>query len=449
MTTLDTLALLAVTVAPFVALVVAVLMKALDSAISNGLASLAGFVKRRFTVSIQITWRDPAYAFIQEWLREHPYAKRARNVKMIYDEKNKSFRTVPGHGLHWLWYGGAPLWIRYGAPEKSGATSVTEAVEQAIASSASTDKDEYTITMLSLGNKRLHQFMSEVAAQAFRTAGDDRIQVYTWTDGYWARGYPKRKRPLSKVYMPAAQKKLVVETVRKFLGDEKQYVEWGIPYRLGVQLDGVTGTGKTTLATALAGEFDKPIYCINLNSMSNDNTLLSAFHSIDYNGIALIEDIDSFQCVQRREGVVDEEDADGGEDEDTDEEAAPKKSGQPPQSKGGVTLSGLLNAVDGLGATEGRILIITTNDPSKLDPALVRAARVDLTVTIGPLGAAEVEEMFRNFFPAYEHLAHVVRRYAEVRPRRTAAVWQKTFIEHSSDPQRLADELGSAAPYRG
>ena len=45
-----------------------------------------------------------------------------------------------------------------------------------------------------------------------------------------------------------------------------------------------------------------------------------------------------------------------------------------------VTLSGLLNAIDGIAAPEGHILIMTTNKPHELDNVLVRAGRISVRV---------------------------------------------------------------------
>lgn len=70
------------------------------------------------------------------------------------------------------------------------------------------------------------------------------------------------------------------------------------------------------------------------------------------------------------------------------------------------TLSGLLNIVDGVAAHEGRILIMTTNAPEKLDNALLRPGRVDFQVEFGRAGALSLQEHFLLIFmePAAEHV---------------------------------------------
>merc|ERR1719281_377992 len=59
-----------------------------------------------------------------------------------------------------------------------------------------------------------------------------------------------------------------------------------------------------------------------------------------------------------------------------------------------VSFSGLLNALDGVVATEERIIFMTTNHFQKLPRALVRPGRVDMQVFIGLLSEAQQRQMF-------------------------------------------------------
>lgn len=71
----------------------------------------------------------------------------------------------------------------------------------------------------------------------------------------------------------------------------------------------------------------------------------------------------------------------------------------PPAPSTGVTLSGLLGAIDGVAAQEGRLLFATTNKYAALDPALTRPGRLDVHVRFDFAGKWQVEELFRCFFP--------------------------------------------------
>jgi chaperone BCS1 len=62
-----------------------------------------------------------------------------------------------------------------------------------------------------------------------------------------------------------------------------------------------------------------------------------------------------------------------------------------------LTLSGLLNAIDGPLASEGRLLILTTNHAEVLDPALIRPGRVDMRLSLENATPDQAREMWRRF----------------------------------------------------
>ena len=70
-----------------------------------------------------------------------------------------------------------------------------------------------------------------------------------------------------------------------------------------------------------------------------------------------------------------------------------------------MTLSGLLNFIDGLWSTTGeeRIIVFTTNYRDRLDPALLRAGRMDVQVHMGYCGWEAFKTLFRNYFLADDH----------------------------------------------
>jgi chaperone BCS1 len=82
--------------------------------------------------------------------------------------------------------------------------------------------------------------------------------------------------------------------------------------------------------------------------------------------------------------------------EDIDAAFRQRKKGE---AVSGVTFSGLLNTIDGVAAQEGRALVMTTNHPERLDPALSRPGRVDMHVELGLIGAGTSARLFAGFFP--------------------------------------------------
>jgi chaperone BCS1 len=63
-----------------------------------------------------------------------------------------------------------------------------------------------------------------------------------------------------------------------------------------------------------------------------------------------------------------------------------------------LTLSGLLNVLDGVVDTPGRILIMTTNHPEMLDPALIRPGRIDKKIMLGYMASPDVISMLEHYF---------------------------------------------------
>jgi len=70
------------------------------------------------------------------------------------------------------------------------------------------------------------------------------------------------------------------------------------------------------------------------------------------------------------------------------------KSGPSPwESKDRLNLSGILNVLDGVVDTPNRLLVMTTNHPEKLDPALIRPGRVDKKFHLTYLVGGQAERM--------------------------------------------------------
>ena len=63
-----------------------------------------------------------------------------------------------------------------------------------------------------------------------------------------------------------------------------------------------------------------------------------------------------------------------------------------------ITLSGLLNALDGVSAQEGRLLFATTNRYHSLDPALIRPGRMDIRVEFRLASQYQARELYKRFY---------------------------------------------------
>lgn len=165
----------------------------------------------------------------------------------------------------------------------------------------------------------------------------------------------------------------------------------GIPHRRGYLLHGKPGAGKSSTIFALASELGLDIYPISLSQGDMDDSSLNQLLLSTKNpSIILIEDID----------VAFSRDA---EDEKTDKSPKDSKEAGLQKLKGSksesqITLSGLLNAIDGVSAPEGRILIATTNSIERLDDALLRPGRLDVRLYYGFATEKGNRQLFYNFY---------------------------------------------------
>ena len=156
---------------------------------------------------------------------------------------------------------------------------------------------------------------------------------------------------------------------------------------------GAPGSGKTSIIHSLAGELGLDIYIISLSRAGLDDTTLNELISeLPEKCIALMEDIDAafHQGVNRDEDVPDSIPTPG---------LPPyTRFGSSSRPTGRISLSGLLNALDGIGAQEGRLLYATTNRFSALDSALCRPGRMDVHVEFKLASRFQARELFRAFY---------------------------------------------------
>ncbi|KAF2746092.1 P-loop containing nucleoside triphosphate hydrolase protein [Sporormia fimetaria CBS 119925] len=235
----------------------------------------------------------------------------------------------------------------------------------------------------------------------YRPASRPNRQTY-----HWARQCVRPSRPLSTVSLDQEQKAVIVSDINEYLQPScaRWYAARGIPYRRGYLFHGAPGTGKTSLSFALAGVFGLSIYCMSITEAGlTDSDLSKLFSELPRRCIVLLEDIDS-AGLRRPDDAADskkkKKSSKGSDAEKSDAPGAvPEDPTEPTTtSESKITLSGLLNAVDGVASHEGRVLIMTTNCPGKLDPALVRPGRVDLQVEFTLATRDQIRDIFARMY---------------------------------------------------
>lgn len=240
--------------------------------------------------------------------------------------------------------------------------------------------------------------------------------VYLYTQAeYSYDGFNRnilRKRALESVILRNNGTQRIADHIKNFRDNRSVYEDKGYPYHTGIMLYGPAGTGKTSISTALANHFKMNVYQITLSSINNDSTLFECVSNIPEDSIILFEDIDvATKSSHNRKSETD--------------------------SDSGVTLSGLLNVLDGNLSPHGAVFILTTNDKDSLDPALVRPGRVDVSVEVDYADTRQVKELANYYIGFIPDGIPQFDSENQVSPSEIINI----FRSHITDTERAGREL--------
>ncbi|KAK2461070.1 hypothetical protein APHAL10511_006917 [Amanita phalloides] len=271
-----------------------------------------------------------------------------------------------------------------------------------------------SISVVARSNTILKQLVLQ-AKKEYEAEAIHRIQIYfADSHGSWRWTDSRHKRPMSSIVLNPGVKEMLLNDAKDFLKSEKWYADRGIPFRRGYLLHGVPGSGKSSLIHAIAGELMLDIYVVSLSaSWISDATLTTLMGRVPARCILLLEDLDAAftrSTSREKSNKEDKEDKDKDSNSNSNANSNTSTNGSRRRNKNGdqlsdvntLSLSGLLNAIDGVAAAEGRILFATTNHLERLDPALSRPGRMDVWVEFKNASKWQAEALFRNFFPSTE-----------------------------------------------
>ncbi|GAN09880.1 conserved hypothetical protein [Mucor ambiguus] len=252
-------------------------------------------------------------------------------------------------------------------------------------SMASMRTDTIEIKMRSRDLPKLRSFIQDWVDEYYN-ARKNKLIIYKcnfnnhgWDDdNQWKEHGYRKIRSFNSVVLKKGEQDRILNDILTFKESKEWYNDRGIPYRRGYLLYGPPGTGKTSFIQSLASRVKMNVAILNLSGASDDDSLSSAMTQLPKSCILVIEDIDHYQF-------------DEGIQEKKDDSKTSKKNNS-------VSVSGILNAIDGIASLEESIIFMTCNDMNTIPPALIRPGRIDLKLHMGYIDDYQAKLIFWRFF---------------------------------------------------
>ncbi|KAI3850472.1 hypothetical protein MKW98_000282 [Papaver atlanticum] len=198
--------------------------------------------------------------------------------------------------------------------------------------------------------------------------------------------------------MDAAKKADIMDDLIAFSKAKDYYSKTGKAWKRGYLLLGPPGTGKSSMIAAISNFMNYDIYDLELKSVKRGNTeLRKLLLDTSDRSIIVIEDIDCNIALANKRKTK--------KKKQTKKEKAYEQRLAERLGDQDVTLSGLLNFIDGLWSSTGgeRLVIFTTNHIEKLDPALIRRGRMDKLIEMSYCCFEGFKILAKNYLNIDDH----------------------------------------------
>ncbi|KAF4946439.1 hypothetical protein FGADI_11196 [Fusarium gaditjirri] len=372
--------------------------------------------KSQFISSVEIKAHDEIFNYVMSWVARHKLSRNNHRLLASSTLDHEPFSLIPapsnqGDGdeddvddvdptasldelrskislynarpLHWTPSVGTHFFMY-----ESCLISFTRSVESQESSPFSRRPEKIELSCLGRNADVLKRIIYNARIE-YLEKQRGRTSIYRAVKTYgdelsWTKCMSKPTRPMSTIALDEAIKQSLIKDLSRYLNPRTKnwYATRGIPYRRGYLFSGPPGTGKTSLTLAAAGLMGLNIYMISLSSPNlSEDSLATLFRDLPRTCLVLLEDIDAAGLTNKRK-----------------KQETQAINGPPKPMREPISLSGLLNVIDGVGAQEGRVLVMTSNHTENIDPALLRPGRVDFSVEFGLASSDTITQLFRLMY---------------------------------------------------
>ena len=274
------------------------------------------------------------------------------------EEKRYLLNRTLGYGLHFLWFKRRPVIVRR---EKLSSGGGTDRIQEIL-----------RIYVLSIHRSVIMDLLEANQDEVEK----DSLGIFGWRaqQRFWGINSREPKRAIDTLALNPEMRGFFKRELDFFVNNEERYKELGLAYKLTFILHGITGSGKTSIIKALASEYDFDVLVVNISTIS-DEGLEMALSKATENSFIVIEDFDSCKALHDR------------------------NRGELEKVCGPLTLTGFLNALDGICALHKSVVFMTTNHLDVIDSAVTRPGRVDHVVELPLVNSGTVQAYFERLYP--------------------------------------------------
>lgn len=365
------------------------------------------FIERNITIEFTLTNEDEIYddlvSFIDKSrikLLSRTYSKVSTdNYENDYLELNKNTKSKNspvlsvGYGPSWIFYKNTFGYINRKFKEDNHSNRL---------------KEEIFIQLFTRKKSVLVDLLAECNSQK-----DTSPEIFIMTDNYFEKACDLQKRDFNSIYIPHETKSTIIGLFDDFLRNYEKYQQRGLPYKLGIMLEGPPGTGKSSIVKAIASYLKRDLYFVSGSDLSRKgrNGLISELRRLSRDAILVLEELDTLS---------------GAETRDNDE-----NNGE---------ISGLLNILDGILTPPGLIVIATTNHIDKIDHALLRKGRFDKIFHIDLLKYDLFVKMISELWGVSQQKVENILPENDFKPIEGARVYS-AYAEFSDNLEKAMDLL--------